>query len=337
MTQDLSLPLAPDLPASALEALAPRAYRDAELGDAVARHPNTPRETVIRFIRRYPQAVLENPALPLYALEDPGWLERIPEHLLGKLARQPQASPTFISWLLASPATSPRLAACRCPALTRQQLEQLLRDPEPSVRARVAKNPGLTAEDVALLARDSRQEVRSVVADHAELEPVLVERLVADRAEGVRRSVSRRRELTQEQLECLVHDDAVSVRVAVLKSQRELPPHLIDVLFETAHSERQVYRLALARHSCTPEPYRAVLREMGRGPFPPQETASQVAAKLRSGKLDRRGLQRAASLPGREIMQAMKHAPLLPVSVVLAHGDDYAIRKEWLALPGGPR
>ena len=63
---------------------------------AVTSNPNTPKETLLKLGKYFPQELLDNPIFDLLVLEDLKFLEDIPEHILNTLIQQPKV-PNFLS------------------------------------------------------------------------------------------------------------------------------------------------------------------------------------------------------------------------------------------------
>ncbi|WP_165863887.1 hypothetical protein [Capsulimonas corticalis] len=92
----------PQTPAHRLRELAAK-QRSSAVARAVAENPNSPPDLLAALCHRIPEAVLNNPALPLVLLENPAWTKRLapeaalqmlkfetaPADLLHMLARQP--------------------------------------------------------------------------------------------------------------------------------------------------------------------------------------------------------------------------------------------------------
>ena len=76
-------------PASMLQAMA--TDEDETIRKAVARHPNTPLEAVLRLAEKHPAAVLENPARSVWSVEQPGFLSEASPEALAALLRQEMA------------------------------------------------------------------------------------------------------------------------------------------------------------------------------------------------------------------------------------------------------
>ncbi len=64
-----------------------------EIKKAIALHPNTSPETLVKLFRDYSEQVLNNSALSLILLEDPNFLDRLPnepDFYLNSLSEFPQ-------------------------------------------------------------------------------------------------------------------------------------------------------------------------------------------------------------------------------------------------------
>lgn len=68
-----------------------------------ARDPNTTPTRLAELIKGHPEAVLENPALPLILLENPGWLQKLEPVLLLKLLQRPKLPLILVETLAEHP------------------------------------------------------------------------------------------------------------------------------------------------------------------------------------------------------------------------------------------
>ena len=119
-----------ETPATELERLA--TCDDADVREAVARHPNTPPEVLYDLAGDFPEAFFENPVLELLFLEDPSLLERVSESAL-------EAEETPEKWIRRasrSSSTRVRTAAAANPRLPRDVLGRLLADENDRERRR---------------------------------------------------------------------------------------------------------------------------------------------------------------------------------------------------------
>ena len=73
------------------------------LGALIARHPNTPPNTLARLAGRFARAFLQNPVLPLILLEEPGFIAQFHESDLLRVLRFPQAPLCFVTACHANP------------------------------------------------------------------------------------------------------------------------------------------------------------------------------------------------------------------------------------------
>ncbi|MFC4638470.1 hypothetical protein [Deinococcus hohokamensis] len=181
--------LAPGLPAAELQAL--EGHPDDRVQAEVARHANTPAETLGRLGARFPAEVLANPALPLLRLASPSLGRNWPLPTLEALVGQPAAP----FWLLRLAAAHPNAALARCVArrerLPPELLCALAQHPLWSVRAHLAARLDLPANLMALLAGDPDYGVRQGVAGQTALPEAVRTQLRRDRAGLVRRTLAR--------------------------------------------------------------------------------------------------------------------------------------------------
>lgn len=116
-----------------------------EVLETVLRNPNTPAEVLFRFGFRVPEALLENPVLPLLLLENPRWFNEMPQETALKLAMHPSA---WDELLLLAVQGRPhvRLALTQRPNPPKMVLDKLLRDRNPQVRLAASLHTNLMPE-----------------------------------------------------------------------------------------------------------------------------------------------------------------------------------------------
>jgi hypothetical protein len=133
----------------------------------VARHPNTPGETLL--------ALLDDPDC---------WVA-------WNLAQNSAASAELLDELVSRRLFLEKVAGNRnAPA---RLLSQLANEPDEGVRAAVANNPSTPANVLNKLAKDSKLRVRWCIARNTATPPDLLERLALDSEDKVRRAVARNR------------------------------------------------------------------------------------------------------------------------------------------------
>jgi hypothetical protein len=154
--------------------------------EAVARHPNTPVTLLGELAVNYPDAVLDNPALPLLRLAQAGHIRAWSGLALSRLAAV-DAAPEWVQ-------------------------ELAMRHPERQARWAVAGRARLSPERLAQLAARDEWQLRAAVAQHPDLSADLVERFSTDREYGVRLALSARTDLPSHILQRLRTDPHPLIR-----------------------------------------------------------------------------------------------------------------------------
>ena len=156
------------------------------LREAVARHPNTPARVLGQLAPDFPEAVLQNPALPLLRLAHPGEFGQWSGRTLARLAAV-EAAPEWVQDLA-------------------------MRHPDPQAQWAVANRAQLSSVRLGQLARRSEWALRAAVAQHPDLSPDLALLLARDLDYGVRLALSGRSGLSAEVLGLLQRDPHALVR-----------------------------------------------------------------------------------------------------------------------------
>lgn len=138
---------------------------------AVAGHPNTPAPVLAELGAEFPAEVLNNPALPLLRLAEPGLLKPWPARTLEVLAAAPDAP----DWLLLLAAQHEKidvqLAAVTRAALPPEALRSLVGSAFWTIREYVARKPELPPDLLSRLAYDRDYGVRLTLASRGDLPP----------------------------------------------------------------------------------------------------------------------------------------------------------------------
>ena len=157
------------------------------LREAVARHPNTPAGVLGVLAPDFPEAVLQNPALPLLRLAHPGEFQGWSGRTLARLAAV-EAAPEWVQELaMRHPDPQAQWAVANRRLLSPERLAQLARRSEWALRAAVAQHPDLSVELMTLLCRDADYGVRLALSGRAHLPGEVVKQLQRDPHALVRR------------------------------------------------------------------------------------------------------------------------------------------------------
>ncbi|CAM4208866.1 hypothetical protein DEMA109039_11450 [Deinococcus marmoris] len=155
--------------------------------EAVARHPNTPVTLLGELAARYPEAVLDNPALPLLRLAHGQQIRAWTGLAVSKLAAV-DAAPEWVQELaMRHPEPQARWAVAGRARLSQERLGQLAGRGEWQLRAAVAQHPDLNAELIERLSTDAEYSVRLSLATRSDLPPEVLGRLRKDPHPLIRR------------------------------------------------------------------------------------------------------------------------------------------------------
>lgn len=234
----------PDTRAAVLEQVMRDFWRDDELIEQLVRHPNLQLKSFVTLAARFPLAAVENPALELFALEDPGWIRRLGSNAVVAMVLAPldgervavlaAASSDFgarasTARKLVPPAVLERVR--RHPPLSweaelREQL-RLRAERDPTLRGvaveigrldHLAGAEWLPAAWVEVLTEHPLVVVRTAVAVRATLAPALVRKLAADPDVTVRSSVASRSDLDADLIARLAGDGQHAVRLRLVSN-----------------------------------------------------------------------------------------------------------------------
>jgi len=334
----------PETPAAELERLA--TCDDADVREAVARHPNTPPEVLYDLAGDFPEAFFENPVLELLFLEDPSLLERVSESAL-------EAEETPEKWLRRasrSSSTRVRTAAAANPRLPRDVLGRLLADENDRVRSfTIDGRPALSEKALRRLSADPSCRVRQSVARHGNTPDAVIEQLAEDENADVRFSVSRRSPSSSTVVQTFENGESRTRSVAGAGAHSSLPVDVLETLSED--SDHRV-RKAVSRNENTPEavldrlledPHKSVLSALVRRFGVPSFSFQQVQRLIRAGIRDRDLCYRAAGEsdtpadvlelladhPSERVRQKLAVHPHLPVAAVrrLARAESDVVRQ----------
>ncbi len=207
---------------------------------ARARDPNTPPNELFHLASVVPEAVLENPVLPLLTLEDPGVLSRASTHALGRLLALPGVPEEWLEILLVHPRWERRRLVMSSPAATPEQLGRLAQDPkmrrwDEVALARNPRTPHCVLEELA-----SRERCWEALVENPALPAELRDALETRDRPGDQRHLARAPHLSPAQARRLSRSANVQVRAA-LASNPQAPTELLEILAQDP--EQRVVRL----------------------------------------------------------------------------------------------
>ncbi|MDV6376472.1 hypothetical protein [Deinococcus arenicola] len=155
--------------------------------EAVARHPNTPVTLLGELAPRYPEAVLDNPALPLLRLAHGQQIKAWTGLAVSRLAAVDTAPEWVQELAMRHPEPQARWAVVWRARLSQERLKQLAGRSEWQLRAAVAQHSDLNAELITQLSADAEYSVRLAVSARSDLPPEVRGRLRKDPHPLIRR------------------------------------------------------------------------------------------------------------------------------------------------------
>lgn len=186
--------------ADRLRELAAANTKNSEILTAIARNPNTPPDILVKLARDYLKEIGENPALELFLIENPNFIEDIYyEHFSGyshvyenwdTYSLQNSYLLYLADWFLKLGLTH---SNCEIRSLVagnintpEEYLEQLAEDESYLVIEALASNPSTPVEILERLAKDEESGIREIVAGNKNTPIFVLEELVKDEDCGVR-------------------------------------------------------------------------------------------------------------------------------------------------------
>lgn len=221
---------------------------------AVTQNPNTPKETLYKLAADFPDAFLQNPALPLLLLESPDFFIRMPWQTSKRLLARANLPVQIVEALLGhrdSPirvkaAAHPQLSPDRLRALSQYQDEEIClgvasnRNTPPDilsaiykkslrVRSAVASNPSAPPSLLVLLAGDFA--VWAQVANNPGAPATLLTQLATHESLDVRENVARNSAAPLSVLQLLAKDKDYEVR-ETLAENPTTPTDILELLLQ---------------------------------------------------------------------------------------------------------
>lgn len=200
---------------------------------AVTQNPNTSKESLYTLIADFPEAFLENPALPLLLLESPGFFSQMPwqtiKHLLARANLPAQIVEAFLSY----DHPSIREMTAAHPQIPVERLRLLSRSRDQSLRAGAARNRNTPPEILEALSSQGFL-IREKVAQNPSAPPELLARLVQDAT--LRSMIAQNPSTPSTILEQLATDIEIRVRIGVAEN-RKTPISLLYTLAADRHHD----------------------------------------------------------------------------------------------------
>ncbi len=214
-----------ETPPATLDALS--RSNDRSVRRAVASNPNVAPETLMRLAAEFPDELFQNPALPLFLLENPSLFADMPEESLAKLVHHPSMPEAYLLEAARHRAFYVRRAAAQNPRMPPAVLVELAE--KQSYFEEVAGNPSTPPDYVARMARHDWPAVRLAAAGNPSLPKEAIPALANDGDAKVRRAVVRSEAATVDVLLRLAEHESALVRLAVAESEKT-PRAILDRL-----------------------------------------------------------------------------------------------------------
>jgi hypothetical protein len=254
----------PETPSHLLERLSQN--KEPEVLRALAKNPNTPQEVLFVVGQKYTQEFLENPIMPLWFLEQPDLVKKMPPLLLLRLldftlpemwlAQIAQHAPRHILQRLAS-----------LLSLSTQLLTFIGKQNFFEVDLRVAKHPNTAPETLAWLLASEHEKVRAIALQNVRTPKAFYQLLAKACGDpDLRELTSSTATLTQEELRLLSQHNLFAKTIVAQHSDTT-----DDVLLLLAESESSQVRRSVAVRPTLPK---EILQQLSR------DHASEIRAAL---------------------------------------------------------
>jgi hypothetical protein len=156
----LSLAQSPTTPSLLLDKLV--CASSAQVRRAVAQNPNTSLLALLSLGREFPQEVLQNPALPLWILEDPSCLQRCPEEGLLAMLCSDLFPASYLSLVMNHPSLKVRVQVALAPGLSLSSRHLMAQDY--SVALALATHPCTPPEVLCTLTESAYRPIRKAAS-----------------------------------------------------------------------------------------------------------------------------------------------------------------------------
>ena len=170
-------------------------HRDKKIRQNVAANPNTPTQVLIKLGETFPEKVLENPVFPLLLLENPNFLEEMPQETLLELLKCPTVPESFLEWAISQKNHPYQQAVAKNPSTPPAILELMADIGATWILIEIAANPN-TPESVLnkLASKKDKKDtpIRQAIAKNPKIPDALVEKLARDRDAGINKALDRK-------------------------------------------------------------------------------------------------------------------------------------------------
>ncbi|MBD2577946.1 HEAT repeat domain-containing protein [Oscillatoria sp. FACHB-1406] len=158
----------------------------------VTQNPNTSPEVLCKLGAEFPDDFLDNPVFPLLPLENPNWVEMLPEDTVQAFLSHHRAQQVWLEGCRNHPDLYELFFRWNLEIhdFPTHWLEEFSRSIDEDVREGVAKNPKTPVSCLKQLSQDTSDRVRHGVANHPKTPVSLLKQLLRDTSEAVRRVVA---------------------------------------------------------------------------------------------------------------------------------------------------
>lgn len=176
----------------------------------IAQNPNTPPLGLRILMPNYPDAVMENPALPLFQLEDPQLKQIIPQEEEDYQGAYPE------TYNMAAKTSHPLL------------LNLLADHHDEGVQSTVAQNMATPTHVLSKLAQSPHYETRMIVARHKNTDPRVVKNMLNDEEDRVRSTAATNvKNLTDEEWNGILNHEEDPYLSTQLIFNHNTPSHIL--------------------------------------------------------------------------------------------------------------
>jgi ABC-type xylose transport system substrate-binding protein len=155
--------------------------RDKKIRQNLAANPNTPTQVLIKLGATFPFELLENPVFSLLLLENPNFLEEMPQETLLELLRCPSVPESFLEWAISQKNSQIEQAVAENPGTPSTILELMADKASSGILRNIGANPNTPESVLEKLADKRDSSIRKAVAKNPKIPDRLVEKLARDR------------------------------------------------------------------------------------------------------------------------------------------------------------
>ncbi|MBD2577945.1 HEAT repeat domain-containing protein [Oscillatoria sp. FACHB-1406] len=216
----------------------------------VTQNPNTSLEVLFELGAEFPDEFFDNPVCPLLPLENPNWVEMLPEDTIQTFLSHHRAQQALLEGFRNHPHPY-QLFSCwklEIHDLPTHWLEEFSRSIDEDVRYSAAGNPKTPVSLLKQLSQDTSDRVRHGVANNPKTPVPLLKQLSQDTSYTVRRSVANNPKTSVPLLKQLSQDTSDRVRHGVAKNLKTP----VSILKQLSQDTSDRVRYGIAENLKTP-------------------------------------------------------------------------------------